>query len=111
MVIEELQKELQRRADPGKKAWWENYVKGASFRGTPMGEIRSAVAGWLGRHPGLRTTQVKALAFELIREALSEDKLAGVLILSEHLIDELRVEDLSDFHTLLADEHLGDWSA
>ena len=110
-MIGELQKELQRRADPGKKAWWENYVKGASFRGTPMREIRSAVARWLGAHPELRTIRLKGLAFDLMREPLAEDKLAGVLILSEHLIDELSPEDLPAFHTLLADEHLGDWSA
>lgn len=90
LVIEELQAELERRADPGKKAWWENYVKGATFRGVPMAEIRSAVGAWLATRPELSTTQTKHLALELIRQPLAEDKLAGVLILSEHLIDELR---------------------
>ena len=111
LVIEELQAELERRADPKKKAWWENYVKGAAFRGTPMGEIRSAVGGWLGSHPELSTTRIKQLADELIRQPLAEDKLAGVLILSEHVIDDLGIEDLPAFRTLLAEEHLGDWSS
>ena len=110
-MIEGLQAELERRSDPGKRAWWENYVKGASFRGTPMREIRSTVAGWLAARPGLTTTEIKQLAFELIREPLTEDKLAGVLILSEHLIDELSVDDLPAFRALLAEEHLGDWSS
>ena len=110
-MIDGLQAELERRADPDKKAWWENYVKGASFRGTPMREIRSAVAGWLRSHPELSRTEIKDLACELIRQPLAEDKLAGVLILSEHLIDELGVEDLPGFRTLLAEEHLGDWNS
>ena len=109
-MIEDLQAELERRADPGKKAWWENYVKGATFRGVPMAEIRSTVAAWLARRPELSTTQAKRLAFDLIRQPLAEDKLAGVLILSEHLIDDLGTDDLPAFRTLLADEHLGDWN-
>ena len=110
-MIEELQAELERRADPGKKAWWENYVKGATFRGTPMAEIRSAVAAWLETRPEPSTTQTKRLACDLIRQPLAEDKLAGVLILSEHLIDGLGSDDLPAFRALLAEEHLGDWNA
>lgn len=110
-MIEDLQAELERRADPEKKVWWENYVKGAAFRGTPMGEIRSAVRAQLRTRPELSTVQSKQLACDLIRQPLTEDKLAGVLILSEHLIDELRLEDLPAFRTLLAEEHLGDWNS
>jgi hypothetical protein len=88
-----------------------NYVKGASFRGTPMREIRSAVSRWLGAHPELRGKELKALAFELMRQPLTEDKIAGILILAEHLIDELGPDDLPDFRALFTDEHLGDWSA
>ena len=110
-MIEELQAELERRAHADKKAWWENYVKGASFRGTPMRDIRSAVGDWLGRRPELSTMQRKQLAYELIRQPLAEDKLAGVLILSEHVLAELGIDDLPGFRTLLAEEHLGDWSS
>ncbi len=45
-----------------------------------------------------------------MREPLSEDKLAGILILAEHLLDELGVEDLPAFRALLS-EHLCDWSS
>ncbi len=110
-MIEELQAELERLADPRKKAWWEGYVKGASFRGTPMAAIRRAVARWLGSLPELSPTEIKQLAFDLIRQPLTDDKLAGVLILSEHLIDELGTDDLAAFRALLAEEHLGDWNA
>ena len=110
-MIEDLQAELERRADPAKKAWWENYVKGASFRGTPMAEVRSAVNGWLESRRGLSTEATKRVACQLIRQPLAEDKLAGVLMLSEHLIDELALDDLPTFRALLAEEHLGDWSS
>ena len=110
-MIDELQADLERRADPGKKAWWENYVKGASFRGTPMHEIRSAVASWLAARPELSTTQTKEVAHELIHQPLAEDKLAGVLILAEHVLSELGSDDLPGFRALLAEEHLGDWNS
>lgn len=110
-MIEELQAELERRADPAKKAWWEGYVKGASFRGTPMAEIRSAVGDWLARHAELSPKRTKSLALELMRQRLTEDKLAGMLVLSEHLADELGAGDLPAFRKLLEDGHLGDWGA
>ena len=106
-MIAELQAELDRRADPAKKEWWEGYVKGAAFRGTPMGEIRAALRDWLAARPEAATRET---AFELIREPLSDDKLAGILILSEHLLGELGPEDLPAFRELLAQEHLGGWN-
>jgi len=48
---------------------------------------------------------------ETKRLSLSEDKLAGILILAEHLLVEVGVEDLPAFRALLSDRHLGDWSS
>jgi hypothetical protein len=47
------------------------------------GPTRTAVADWLRRHPELSSAQAKRLSYELIHQPLTEDKLAGVLILSE----------------------------
>lgn len=110
-VIAELQQELERRSDPAKKTWWENYVKGAAFRGTPMGEVRKVVADFVARHGALSAAELKGLASELAAQPLSEDKLAGVLLLSEHLIDRLGVDDLPMLRDLLAAGHLGDWNS
>ena len=110
-MIAAVQHELQRRADPAKKTWWENYVKGAAFRGTPMGEIRKVVAAAVGDHPELSEAELKAAACQLIAQPLSEDKLAGVLLLSEHLLDHLGLDDLAMLHGLLAAGHLGDWNS
>ena len=106
-MIADLQAELQRRALPEKKEWWENYVKGSAFRGTPMAEIRTAVRDWLAAHPD---ADARAAAEELMRQPLSDDKLAGILILSEHLMDELGAADLPRFRALLADGHLAGWN-
>jgi 3-methyladenine DNA glycosylase AlkD len=110
-LIADLQAELASRGDPKRREWWENYVKGAAFRGVTMGEIRTAVRDWLAAAPGLTTSETKRLALDLIREPLSEDKLAGILVLSEHVLDDLGPADLPAFRALLADGHLGDWGS
>ena len=111
-VIEDIQRELQRRSDPAKREWWENYVKGTRWRGTPMPEVREVVrAALAGRDLG--PGELKALAHELMRQPLSEDRIAGILILSEHALDQLGPDDLPGFRDLLAgqDAPLGDWSS
>ena len=110
-MIAELQQELERRAAPEKKIWWENYVKGAVFRGTPMGEVRNVIADFVRDHPQLAEADLKALACELIAQPLTEDKLAGVLLFSEHFIDRLGLDDLPMLRGLLAADHLGDWNS
>lgn len=110
-MIAEVQHALQQRADPDKKDWWENYVKGAAFRGTPMGEIRKIVAGFVKAHPDLHEAQLKVIACELVAQPMSEDKLAGVLLFSEHLISHLGPDDLPMLRGLLADGHLADWNS
>ncbi|HEV2057762.1 MAG TPA: DNA alkylation repair protein [Solirubrobacteraceae bacterium] len=110
-VIAEVQRELERRADAAKRTWWENYVKGAVFRGTPMGEVRKVVAAFVDDHRDLTELELKALGCELIAQPLTEDKLAGVLLFSEHLIDRLGLDDLPLLRDLLAGGHLGDWNS
>ena len=111
MEIAQLQTELARRADPAKQEWWENYVKGAPFRGVPMPEVRAAVRDWLAAEPGLSVAEKKRLALDLIRERLSEDKNAGILILSEHVLADLGPADLKTFRRLFEEGHLADWSS
>jgi 3-methyladenine DNA glycosylase AlkD len=105
-VIEAIQNELEARADAEKKAWWERYVKGAAFRGTPMADVRDVVNAHVAAHGAGRP-----LAYALIAEPRTEDKLAGVLMLAEHLIDELTAGDLPALRGLLAADHLADWNS
>jgi 3-methyladenine DNA glycosylase AlkD len=110
-VLTQVQHALQQRADPDKKAWWENYVKGAAFRGTPMAEIRAVVDEFVRDHPDLTESELKAFAQELITQPMSEDKLAGVLLFSEHLMDHLGLADMPMLRRLLEDGHLADWGS
>jgi len=80
-LIEHLQTRLQCHADPEKKAWWEAYLKQViPFRGAPMAAIRREVRDWLPERGRVD------LALQLMREPLAEDKLAGILILGEHVV-------------------------
>jgi 3-methyladenine DNA glycosylase AlkD len=115
--IPQLQRELDKWADPRTKAWWEAYMKGAiPFRGVKMVGIRAALHGWLlsaGIRPGLPVEEQKWLAFALIRETYSEDKIAGILFFQEALFPAGEVdwqEDLPRFAELFMEGHIADWS-
>ena len=86
---------LAAASDPKTKDWWEAYLKGAiPFRGVPMAGIREVV------HDVWAEKRLAELALgEQIDVALaqfgrphSEDKVAGVLMFAELLIDSLETE-------------------
>ena len=80
-MITTLQARLAARAQPSTKEWWERYLKHViSFRGVPMAGIRAEVNAWV---PDAGRVE---LALELLRQPLAEDKLAGVLVLAEHVV-------------------------
>ncbi|MCP4225601.1 MAG: DNA alkylation repair protein, partial [Actinomycetia bacterium] len=83
-----IQRGLQAKADPATRQWWESYLKGAiGFRGTKMAGIRAVVHSWHGETGATwRPKQLRDLTIELIRQDLTEDKLAGILIIQEILI-------------------------
>ena len=107
-MIERLQSRLQSNADPKKKEWWEAYLKQViTFRGVPMDVIRREVREWL---PADNRVD---LALELIREPLAEDKLAGILILSEHVVPAGTPpgsELLPAMEPLFEQGHIADWN-
>jgi 3-methyladenine DNA glycosylase AlkD len=112
-----LQRELDEKSDTQTKAWWEAYMKGAiPFRGVKMAGIRAALHGWLqwaGVRPGLPEEEQKDLAFALIRETYSEDKIAGILFFQEALLPAGEVDwqrDLPRFARLFEEGHIADWS-
>ena len=112
-AIERLQARLREAADEKTKDWWERYLKGAaSFRGVSMPVIRSTLRRWyseeaLGAAPA---SDRKQLALDLLAESYSEDKLAGVLLLREHILAELSVDDLSSFAAAFRAGYISDWS-
>lgn len=103
---------LQAAADEATRQWWERYLKGsARFRGVPMAGIRQAVATvWreqdLAAWPKARLV---GLAHRWFTRPDSEDKLAAVLLLDEHLRDRLTLDDVDALAWPLANGHVGDW--
>lgn len=80
-AVATLQHQLDAHSIEAKRQWWNRYLKGAiDFRGVPMATIRSLVRDWLPEHSHVD------LACRLIQEPLGEDKLAGVLVLAEHVV-------------------------
>jgi 3-methyladenine DNA glycosylase AlkD len=115
--IAQLQLELAANADAEKRAWWERYLKGeAEFRGVPTPVIRSSASAWWDDHDAgsLDSDGQLELCMELLRCPMTEDKLAGMLILGERLIPAGGVDwagATASFATLFAERHLADWNA
>ena len=112
-VVVDLQRGLERHATPERRQWWTRYLKGtASFRGVAMGDVRREVRRlWQAELRSWPPADAKRLAVELLHLEHTEDKLAGVLLLAEHLLDEVGVDDLPLLEAPLADGAIADWSA
>jgi len=112
-AIARLQDALDARATGKPRAFWQKYLKGnATFRGVPMAGVRAAVHGWwkdegLG---GLAASAQTKAALRLFEEMPTEDKLAGVLALSEILVPHLSKNNLPSFARLFARGHIADWN-
>jgi 3-methyladenine DNA glycosylase AlkD len=111
--VADLQRRLARAATDRARAFWARYLRGtAKFRGVPMAKVRELVHRWwsehgLGDHPA---AVGKRIALALIEQPMTEDKLAGILILQELLGDQLRAGDLRPFARLFHAGHLADWN-
>ena len=101
-TIRTLQRRLDAHATEKRRDWWTRYLKGdAVFRGVAMGDIRAEV----------RTLPPdRDLAIGLLHERHSEDKLAGVLLLAEHLLGDLGPDDLPLLARPLDDGAVADWN-
>lgn len=111
--IARLQARLERASNARSKAFWTRYLKGAlPFRGTPMGRIRKAVRTWRTEDldATLSPARQKGLAFRLLAEPVAEDKLAGVLLLAEHLLGTLTLGDEPRFARAFDRGHVADWN-
>jgi 3-methyladenine DNA glycosylase AlkD len=114
-LVTKLQRRLDAVAVPATRVWWEKYMRGtAAFRGVKMADIRSCVHSWWDADVAAAkigdADAHKGVALELMRERMSEDKLAGVVTLAERLRDSLRETDLPRFQALFDEGHLADWN-
>lgn len=87
-AVKTIQRELQARADPATRDWWEAYLKGAiDFRGVKMAGIRRVVSEWEATAgAGWKFTRQRELAIALMEQQTAEDKLAGILLIQEILL-------------------------
>lgn len=84
----DIERELYARADPATRDWWERYLKGAlPFRGVKMAGIRE-VARLVWPSVAEMDDPV-GFALAQFENEFSEDKIVGVLLLAEHLLDRL----------------------
>ncbi|MBM4155254.1 MAG: DNA alkylation repair protein [Lentisphaerae bacterium] len=112
-LIASLHRRLTAAADAKTRGFWERYLKGViPFRGVPMAKVRVAVNHWFARDgvAALPLAQRKRLALALFTGEHCEDKLAGMLALSEHLLPHLRIADLKALGRLFEANHVADWN-
>jgi 3-methyladenine DNA glycosylase AlkD len=111
--VADLKRRLARASTDRARVFWTRYLRGtAKFRGVPMPGVRTCVHTWwrdhgLDQHPA---TVGKRIAMVLIAQPMTEDKLAGILVLQELLGDQLRATDLPAFAELFASGQLADWN-
>ena len=109
--IAELQRCLAKHARRSTREWWESYLKGViPFRGVKMGDIRRCVHGWWS-HDGSPQDQ-RQIAYTLMRQEHTEDKLAGILILAEVLLPAARFgrSHLPELARLFDQGYIYDWN-
>jgi 3-methyladenine DNA glycosylase AlkD len=116
MSIETLQQQLSAASDPQIKQWSESYMKHSlPFRGLKQPMVKSIVLAWVKttNFSDQSLAEQLDIAFALIKEPWSEDKLAGILLIQEVLIKNNLIDwaaDLPKFATLFDDGHIAGWS-
>jgi 3-methyladenine DNA glycosylase AlkD len=103
---------LEAASDQAVRDHWDAYLRGAArFRGVPMAGIRRAVRAMLRQ--GLEEMDHAAtlsVALDWIAQPWSEDKLAGVLLIAEHLAPTLDDADASALAHPFEQGHIADWN-
>jgi 3-methyladenine DNA glycosylase AlkD len=111
--IQDLQTRLDRDADPATKAWFEAYLKGViPFRGLKLPQVKVITKAWYKSIAKFPLADQTAIAFALLAESYSEDKLAGIVLLQEQLIPLAAIDqtDLTRFAQVFQSGAIGDWS-
>lgn len=111
--LRRLQQALDARATEKSRAFWSKYLKGdAVFRGVPMAGVREVVHGWWANESlgDLTVAAQTKAALKLFEQEPTEDKLAGVLALSEILLPHLSKKNLPALARLFARGHIADWN-
>jgi 3-methyladenine DNA glycosylase AlkD len=103
---------LVARADEATRTHWERYLKGdASFLGVPMAGVRSVVRGlWRSELAALGTARQLDVFRAWAQLPYTEQRLAAVLMVAEHLSPDLADEHVVDLAWPLDRGHFADWN-
>lgn len=113
VVTDQLVGGLVAAADPATRDHWTRYLKGqAVFRGVPMAGVRRVVRAVWREHAlaDWDVEQTLTLASTWFAAEPTEDKLAGVLLLAEHLAPRLETGHVATLAEPLGRGHLADWN-
>ncbi|MFI5550462.1 DNA alkylation repair protein [Streptomyces sp. NPDC051738] len=103
---------LDSAAEQRTREYWERYMKGtARFRGVPMAGVRTAVRTvWREQELVSWTTpDLLSLAHRWFAQEMSEDKLAAILLITEHLGPRLGLGDVEALGRPFTAGHITDW--
>lgn len=113
-IISQLQGRLQNASSLELKAWWERYVKHDTvFRGVGLPRVREILRGWRQVHDlnAWSARDQMDLAFALIAQPHTEDKLAGIVYIQDYLLLETAWRPLlSRSERAFARGHIFDWN-
>jgi 3-methyladenine DNA glycosylase AlkD len=111
--IKDLQVRIDLDADLATKAWFEAYLKGViPFRGLKLPQVKAITKDWYKSIKSFPLADQTAIAFALLAESYSEEKLAGIVLLQEQLIPQGAIDqtDLTRFAQVFQSGAIGDWS-
>lgn len=113
-LVADLQRRLDKVADPGTKAWFENYLKDViTYRGVKTPVVTGITAEWrnVRNLHRLSDQDQLVLAATLIRQDYAEDKFAGTLYIQKYLLRRVDADAvLTMAEDLFARGAFYDWS-
>lgn len=103
---------LAAASDAAVRDHWHAYLRGAAqFRGVPMAGIRRVVRAALQQGLAEMDHAAKlSVALDWLAQPWSEDKLAGVLLIAEHLAPALEDSDVEALGEPFELGHIADWN-
>jgi len=112
-IVDELAQRLGAEADERTRDWWNRYLKNTiEFRGVPMAGVRKIARALWHEHDLAQWTRDRRvdLALTFLAQPYAEEKLAGILLLAERLLPELRAGDVSVLAKPFERGHIAEWS-
>lgn len=107
-----LRAALVERSNPAVEQHWRRYLKGqAEFIGVPMAGVRATVTQfWRDGLAEANGDQQRDVFSEWAAQPYTEERLAAVLLIAEHLTDELTDDDLTRLAHPLSSGTFADWN-